>query len=221
MAVTGGVSFNNNLVGFRQVIGDFARSFMFKMSVPAWNANNSQLSIFARSITLPAFKLHSEQIGFQGLKMNVITTAEFNDPWTVKILADENQVIRSNIMKWMSVAYDAGTMEASTLKDYKKDNYFVQQLDRVGKIVSTYKFYGIYPESVSSPTLAHDTVTPQDFDVTFKYDFFTFNLGDEKVIDMKADNEVPAIRGDNLVVGSNNTAPKQASQNGNLVKSIT
>lgn len=215
------LAFNNNLVGFRQQLGDFARSFMFKMSIPSWVSDNSQLSILTRSISLPAFKLHSEAIGFQGLKMNVVTTAEFDPTWTVKILADENQVVRSNIVQWMSMAYDAGTMEASTLSVYKKDKFYVQQLDRVGKVVSTYKFYGMYPESVTNDELNHDTTAPQTFSVTFKYDFFTFNLGDENVINMNADNQIPAIRGDNSTVGASKAESKQAGQNGRLVNDIT
>lgn len=214
-------AFDTNLVGFRKVLGDFARSFMFKVSIPVWvpDSQKNELSILTRSITLPAFKLHSETIGFQGLKMNVATTAEFDPTWTVKILADENQVIRNNIVKWMSVAYDAGTMEASTLEDYKMDNFYVQQLDRTGGVVSTYKFFGMYPESVTNPEMNHDTLTPQDFSVTFKYDFFTFNLGAADAVTMAGTNQVPAIGtgSDPTVIGASKEASKQKAQNGTLL----
>jgi hypothetical protein len=116
----------------------------------------------------------------------------------------------------MSVAYDAGTMEASTLEDYKKDNFFVQQLDRTGGVVSTYKFFGMYPESVSNPELNHDTLAPASFDVVFKYDFFTFNLGGADVVTMAENNQIPAIgsASDNTVIGASTTAAKQKDQNG-------
>jgi hypothetical protein len=174
-------AFNNNLRGFRTVLGDFSRSFMFRINVPSWYSSDT-LSMLGRSVALPAYTLKQDQIMFQGMKMMVSPVAEFDNKLTIKILADEKQVLRGNIMKWMSYVYDPSTMEAATLTEYKKDDVVVQQLDRMGSTIMAYQFYGVYPTSCASPTLSHEDTKAQEFDVTFSYDFFTYVVDDAGVI---------------------------------------
>jgi hypothetical protein len=177
-------AFNKNLIGFRQKLGDFTRSFMFRIDIPWWN-DYETLSMLARSATLPAYKLKTSEIGYQGLKLRVATVAEFEPTFTVEILADEKQVLRSNIMKWMSYTYDPATMEASMLQgagdasdnSYKRDDVVFSQLTRDGTSVMTYNFAGVFPTSCDSIKPSHDETDPAKFSVTFAYDFFTFKTG--------------------------------------------
>ena len=218
-------AFNKNLVGFRQKLGDFSRNYMFRISVPAWYGGDTgieTLSMMARSVSLPAYKIKTTQIGFQGMKMNVATVPEFDPNFTVEILADEKQVLRGNIMKWMSYIYDPATMEASTLdgdNGYKRDNVVVQQLDRAGQTIMAYQFYGLFPSSCDSIKLSHDEVDPQKFSVTFAYDFFTFNLqapgtltSGEGTTDIKGDNAKAGFRiGSDGKAGAGDTEPTQSA----------
>jgi hypothetical protein len=177
-------AFDKNLVGFRQKLGDFTRSFMFRIDIPWWN-DQETLSMLARSATLPAYKIKTSEIGFQGLKLRVATVAEFEPTFTVEILADEKQVLRGNIMKWMSYVYDASTMEASMLQggkdasdnSYKRDDVVFSQLARDGESMMAYNFVGVFPTSCDSIKPSHDETDPQKFSVTFAYDFFTFTSG--------------------------------------------
>jgi len=197
-------AFNKNLIGFRTKLGDFARSFMFKIDIPWWN-DIETLSMLARSATLPSYKIKSSPIGFQGLKLNVATVAEFEPTFTVEILADEKQVLRGNIMKWMSYTYDPMTMEASMLQgpgaqSYKIDDVVFSQLTRDGSAVMAYKFAGVFPTSCDSIKPSHDDTDPAKFAVTFTYDFFTFKAA------APADNIVPPSGAANSEKGIDVTA---------------
>jgi hypothetical protein len=213
-------AFNQNLKGFRQTLQDFSRSFMFRINIPGWYGNSDTLSMLGRTVTLPSYKLKSEQIAFQGMQIMVSPVAEFDHSFKINMLADEKQVLRGNIMKWMSFVYDPATMEASTLggdNGYKRDNVVVQQLNRMGETIMSYQFYGVYPASCSAPTLSQEDTKAQTFDVDFSYDFFTYVVDDKGTIASGAGNDVGAANDkvgifnavDDGVAGAADTLPKQ------------
>jgi hypothetical protein len=194
-------AFNANLAGFRQVLGDFTRQYMFRLSIPRWldgDNDGKVLTMFSRTTNLPDFELDGVEIGFQGLKLKAATTAKFSD-WSVNVLADENQLLRGSILTWGSQVYDAGTMVGDTFANYKSDELIAEQLNRAGDTIMTYKFYGAYPQKVSSPKFNHDDLTVATFDVNFRYDFFT--VGNETAREVGADNEKT-----NINVNSGNPA---------------
>jgi hypothetical protein len=189
-------AFNQNLVGFRTVLGDWSRSFMFKIDMPQWldDAGTNTLSMMVRSITLPAYKVKTSPIGFQGMKMQVASVVEFDQTWQVECLADEAQALRGNLLRWTSYIHDPGTMEGAALTSYKKDKIYVSQLDRLGSPVLVYAFYGLFPSIVESPKLGHDDVEPAKFNVTFTYDFYTVATGaNAKAVNIGSDNSERAV----------------------------
>lgn len=207
-------AFDKNLVGFRTVLGDYSRQFMFRLNIPGWYGDSDTLSMLARSATLPAYKIKTSKIGFQGMPLNVATVAEFDPQITVEILADEKQVLRSNIMKWLSYIHDPSTMEASTIggdTGYKRDNVVFQQLDRTGATIMAYQYYGLFPVSCDAPKPSHDDTEPAKFSVTFQYDFFTYIADAAGKIAQGAGN---IVDGSNQKVGViNNTDGKTGAGN--------
>jgi hypothetical protein len=203
-------AFDSNLVGFRNVLGDFTRAFMFRINIPSWlSSGDRNLSMLVRSTTLPAYSLKHSDIGFQGLKMRVATVAEFEPTWQVECLADESQILRGNILRWMSYTYDAGTMEASTLSAYKKDGITASQLDRLGNTTMTYGFYGLFPSKCDGIKVSHDDTEPAKFNVTFTYDYFSVIAGDLAAAkgmtdrQLKGDNQSAAIEAPGRIDVSN------------------
>jgi hypothetical protein len=189
-------AFNQNLVGFRTVLGDFSRSYMFKIDMPQWldDVGVNTLSMMVRSIQLPAYKLKTSPIGFQGMKMNVATVVEFDPTWSVECLADEAQVLRGNLLRWASYIHDPATMESAVLTSYKKDKIYVSQLDRLGNPTMVYTFFGLFPSSIDAPKFSHDDVEPAKFNVTFTYDFYTVSAGkDAKAVNVGSDNQTTGV----------------------------
>jgi hypothetical protein len=192
MAING---FDINLKGFRNLVGDYARSFMFSISIPEIDSvpygnqgGVGTISSLARTLTLPSYTIQTAPIGFQGLKINVATTASFASPWDVSFLSDEKQILRKQFLNWMRLVYDAGNMTPSAIIDYKRDDIVASQLDRNGDVVMTYKFYGAYPIDVAGFTFNHDEINPQTFGVKIAYDFFTIDA-----LNVEADNQRYAI----------------------------
>ncbi len=180
-------AFNTNMVGIRQVLGDFTRGHMFRLTIPQLGADNV-VSFFARSTELPAFELAESTIAYQSLKMPVATTAVFNQDWNITFLADEAQVLRNRLLSWGQYVYDANRMSHTMPINYMADNVSADQLDRTGNIISTYRFYGLYPKKVSGYKFNHEDPNPQNFDVTFKYTYFTIDVPDNK-----GDNTQPIV----------------------------
>jgi hypothetical protein len=213
-------AFDKNLRGFRTTLGDFSRSFMFRINVPNWY-NTDTLSMLGRSVQLPSYTLKTDPIMFQGLKMMVTAVAEFDNKLSIKILADEKQVLRGNIMKWMSYVYDPSTMEAAPMAEYKKDDVVIQQLDRMGETIMAYQFYGVYPTSCSSPAFTHEDTKAQEFEVGFTYDFFTYVVDDAGAItpgaglEVDGSNSKPGISMgvDGGQVGAGTKEPLQSATN--------
>lgn len=216
MAVNG---FDTNLNGFRQVIGDYTRQYMFRIEIPeilASDARGRVTTFFARSTTLPDYNIQTTDIGFQGLKLKVATTATFAD-WSVTFMADEKQYLRAKLLQWASYVYDAGTMTPATINAYKADNLKATQLDRSGNDVMTYRFFGAFPKTVKSPTFNHDTLNIGTFDTTFAFDLFT--ISDSTNYNFGATNQRPNIYLKNLVgTGSPGAANPQNATLGSQEK---
>lgn len=196
MAVNG---FDTNLNGFRQVLGDYTRQFMFRIEIPEAISNDTRgrvTTFFARSSTLPDYSIQEQQIGFQGLKIKVATTATFAD-WTVNFLADEKQYLRAKLLQWASWVYDAGTMTPAAMNAYKVNNLKAIQMDRSGNDVMVYTFYGAFPKTVKSPTFNHDTLELGTFETTFAYDLFT--ISESTNYNFRADNQRSNIYLPNIV----------------------
>jgi hypothetical protein len=201
-------AFDANLKGFRQVIGDYTRAYMFRITIPGWVSDAKTLSMFARSTNLPAYSIGKEEIGFQGQKIRVATVANFESPWSITVLADENQAIRGKLLNWASYIYDVGTMSPAAINQYKASNLKVEQLDRAGNSVFAYNFYGAWASKVGAPVLNHDTLAPQTFEVSFEYDFFTVGSA---VNEIGADNSKPAIAPFTVGIGNSAAQPPVAN----------
>jgi hypothetical protein len=179
MALNDGLDYN--LRGFRTQIGDYTRSHMFKLYIPQVGPME-QISVFARSTTLPDYEIQTAGIEFQGIPIQVATVAKFSNSWTVKFLADEAQVLRNRLYSWSSTVYDANHMQGSSMSYYKSDEVKAYQLARDGSVITTYQFYGLFPKKVKGFEFDHKNVDPQTFEVDFSYDFFSINA------EVKTDN---------------------------------
>lgn len=177
---------DNNMKGFFRsegVASDISRPYLFRLSIPTISTNSGfgdrtgLLSAWARSTTLPAYKLEQKDIDFQGQKIRFAGPAEFEGSWSVTFLLDETHSLRHAILGWMQSAYDANKMHHSAPADYKRNNVKVEQVTKNGQTVSTYNFVGVFPKQVNEVSLDQSSVDPATFEVTFSYDYFVVGIG--------------------------------------------
>jgi hypothetical protein len=194
-----------NLFDFRRTIGDPARPFLFLVSIPEIGTTTVTTNL-ARSTELPAYRIGSIPIPFQGVNIKLGGTPEFAD-WTVNFLCDEAHELRRLFFKWQSLVYDIGTGLLGHSHTYKSDNLGVSQLARNGEAVAQYGFVGAFPKEVGQIAVGHDqNGAVETFDVTFSYDYFVLvdQMGTQT-------NRGPMVR-NNKSVKINRGTPPPAGQ---------
>jgi hypothetical protein len=161
-----------NLSDFLGVINDISRPYLFLVSIPFIDSDDV-VTCFARSTTLPEYKINSVEVAFQTQKLQIASTAEFSHEWEVEFLVDSGHSIRNKFIGWMALAYDPSIQRNGAPVEYKTDNVQIQQLDRTANTVVAYGFVGLYPDTVGQITLSHEEDKPETFPVNFRYDYWT------------------------------------------------
>ena len=176
---------NRNIQEFRsRMTGGGARSNLFEVNIqyPDLVGNGSATEdgeFLIKAAEIPAANLGNIPVPFRGRVLPVAGDRTF-DPWTVTIINDTDFVIRDAMERWSNSINDLQTAQGSIDPAVYQRSAFVKQLSREGtspgdpeKVLRTYKFEGIYPNTVSSIPLdfgATDQI--EEFQVTFNYLFY-------------------------------------------------
>jgi len=164
-----------NLNRFKQIIGNIARSTHFEviLNIPV-GFNVSQASrFFCKGAQIP-----SKTIGVMDLKYMGRSAKQAGDvvyePWTVTVYNDNGYTIRSAIEQWTEIINETTTNHGALLpEEYQRDSQ-VWQLDNRGNRVKYYNFVNMWPSIQDPIDLNWDNAdTPQEYSVTFEYDFWT------------------------------------------------
>lgn len=195
---------NVNLYDFRKIIGDYSRPHLFLIEIPAIGGDPVELSCFARTTELPAYKVNSTDIDFQGVKYKVATTADFGGTINFEFLVDDAHEIRLRFLQWASSIYDIQRGVAGSPLFYKADNIKISQLNRVGKIVFQYNLIGAFPTNVGNISLSHGETTPEKFQVEFTYDYFAAS---NATVANAVDSSIPFVGAGNAITGLTTNSP--------------
>lgn len=163
-----------NIGAFRNVIRDISRSYLFMVRIP-FVGSDTQMTCFARSASLPSYNLQDVEVKFQAQTLRLAGPANFEGKWQLQFLCDEAHAIRHKFLGWMSVAYDPTILAHGSPSQYKDDRCEIHQLDRTGASIAVYRFVGLFPSEVGNIELNHDSVTPEQFQVTLTYDYWVLN----------------------------------------------
>ena len=181
-------SFNQrNITEFRsRLSGGGARSNLFEVEIAFPEELNITISdvsdkvpFLVKAAEIPASNLGNIPVPYRGRVLPVAGDRTF-DPWTVTIINDTNFGIRDAMEKWSNSINDLQTAQGTINPEVYQKSALVKQLSREGsapgdpeKTLRTYKFEGIYPNTVSSIPLdfgATDQI--EEFQVTFNYLFY-------------------------------------------------
>ena len=165
-----------------KIRGGGARPNLFRATVnfPTYAVGDVELTSFmCKGAQLPASVMTAIDVPFRGRQLRVAGDRTF-EPWTVTIINDTDFIIRDAMEKWSNSINDLQTAQGTISPEVYQRNALVTQLSREGtspsdpeKVLRTYKFEGIYPNTVSSIPLdfgATDQI--EEFQVTFNYLFY-------------------------------------------------
>jgi hypothetical protein len=171
-----------NVAEFRaNLVGDGARPNLFQVSLsfPTFSpdaVNSAQaLTFLAKSAQLPGSTVGTVPLYYFGRELKLAGNRNFAD-WTLTIINDENFKVRRAFEGWMngmnSHAGNVRNPQAQGATSYSVDAK-VDQFDKVGNIIKSYKFIGAFPVDLSPIDLdwgANDTI--EDFTVTLAYQWW-------------------------------------------------
>ena len=175
-----------NITEFRsRLTGGGARSNLFEVSIDFPDLAidkrlvTDKVPFLVKAAEIPASNLGNIPVPYRGRVLPVAGDRTF-DPWTVTIINDNDFIIRDAMEKWSNSINDLQTAQGTINPEVYQRSALVKQLSRQGtgpgddeKILRTYKFEGIYPNTVSSIPLdfgATDQI--EEFQVTFNYLFY-------------------------------------------------
>ena len=192
------ITFNSrSITNFRdRLVGGCARPNFFEVnitlpgSVSKFADVDTDMRFMIKAAEIPAANVGNIPVPFRGRVLPVAGDRTF-DPWTVSVINDTSFNIRDAMEQWSNsindLQFDGGITNPA---NYQTDA-FVTQLGRVndnsGQLSSgtdnmqqirQYKFFGIYPNTVSSIPLDYgQTDQIEEFQVTFNYIYWTVASG--------------------------------------------
>ena len=176
-----------NITEFRsRLSGGGARANLFEVEIAFpeelvidLNLVTDKVPFLVKAAEIPASNLGNIPVPYRGRVLPVAGDRTF-DPWTVTIINDTDFQIRDAMEKWSNSINDLQTAQGSVDPAVYQRSALVKQLSREGsnpgdpeKVLRTYNFEEIYPNTVSSIPLdfgATDQI--QEFQVTFNYLFY-------------------------------------------------
>ena len=181
-----------NITEFRsRLSGGGARANLFEVDIAfpeELGINLTDVSdkvpFLVKAAEIPASNLGNIPVPYRGRVLPVAGDRTF-DPWTVTIINDTDFVIRDAMEKWSNSINDLQTAQGSINPEVYQRTAQVKQLSREGsnpgdpeKVLRTYNFEGIYPNTVSSIPLDYGATDQiEEFQVTFNYIYWTVKGG--------------------------------------------
>ena len=192
------ITFNSrSITNFRdRLVGGGARPNFFEVnitlpeSVSKFADVDTDMRFMIKAAEIPAANVGNIPVPFRGRVLPVAGDRTF-DPWTVTVINDTSFNIRDAMEQWSNSINDLQFDGGITSPAAYQTEAFVTQLGRVndnsGQLSSgtdnmqqirQYKFFGIYPNTVSSIPLDYGATDQiEEFQVTFNYIYWTVASG--------------------------------------------
>tara|TARA_B100001250_G_scaffold190417_1_gene163574 strand:- start:456 stop:1049 length:594 start_codon:yes stop_codon:yes gene_type:complete len=143
----------------------FEVELAFPDSVAISNDVLQKSRFLIKAAALPSSNIAPVDIPFRGRILKVAGDRTF-ETWTITVINDVDFVIRSAFEKWMNSINKLDDASGITDPEQYQKDAMVHQLDRDGGILRSYKFWDIYPTSVSTIDLSYETTdTIEEFTV--------------------------------------------------------
>lgn len=128
----------------------------------------------AKSSFLPASITSSLNINYLGRSFKFAGERTFPQ-WTVTFINDEDFKLRNELEKWVDHVSGFKKIGQSKSDKYQQDAN-IYQLGKDGKKIKQYKFYGLYPVTLTDIAVSWDTTnTIEEFTATFDYQYYETN----------------------------------------------
>ena len=159
-----------------KISGGGARPNLFQVTLgfPGFAGGNTEISSFlVRAASLPGSTIPEMIVPFRGRQLKIAGDRVF-EPWATTIINDTDFLLRNAIERWMN-GMNAHALNTGLVNpvDYQAD-LKVEQLDKDGTTIKTYRFVDAFPTSVSAIELGYElNDTIEEFVCEWSYQYWT------------------------------------------------
>jgi hypothetical protein len=150
----------------------------FPTGITITNGSTNDLDRFlVKSAALPASNVGPIDVPFRGRILKIAGDRTF-DTWTITVLNDVDFTIRHAFEDWMNRVNNVNNATGLTDPSSYMQTAYVDQLDRDGAVLRTYKFHDIFPTNVSTIDLSSETTdTIEEFTVELQVQWWEATKG--------------------------------------------
>lgn len=160
------------------------RNNLFRVQGAIGNTNlPTKVGYLCRSAALPSSTISPIEVPYRGRKIKIPGDREYAE-WTITFLSDGDMELRNAFERWMddiNQTVDNVATADLNLSGALFPEWNVEQLDRTGQPIKSYKFLHCWPSEVSQIDLSSDSTDLQEFSVTLQYTYFLSQSTDETV----------------------------------------
>jgi hypothetical protein len=151
-----------------------ARSNLFEVNLTFPFSTNIDSSFTAKSSFLPASITTSMNINYLGRSFKFAGERTYPQ-WTVTFINDQDFKLRNALEKWVDHVSGFKKIGQTKSDKYQQDAN-IYQLGMNGKKIKQYKFYGLYPVTLTDIAVSWDTTNAiEEFTATFDYQYYETN----------------------------------------------
>ena len=150
--------------------GDGARPNLFEVDITRIGQN---FSFLCKAAQLPGSTIGLVEVPYFGRNVKLAGNRTFAE-WTVTVLNDEDFAVRNALEILMQDINSHEENLAAVLSDGYQFDAIVKQYSKIGDIIKTYEFKGMFPTDISPIELdwgSNDTI--EEYQVTFAYQYWT------------------------------------------------
>ncbi len=157
-----------NIATFQQkLVGEGARPTLFEARIFFPGLEEENFSFQCKAAQLPGKTLGVIEVPYFGRRIKVAGDQTFTE-WTVTVIMDESFNARNAFERWMS-GINEHWNNLRTNVGYMADAE-VLQYDKVGNVIKTYKFKGMWPSDISPVDVSWESNDAlEEFTVTLQY----------------------------------------------------
>jgi hypothetical protein len=133
-----------------------------------------------KTAALPSSNVTALPVPFRGRILNVAGDRTF-ESWTITIINDTDFKLRTSFERWMNYINNVASNRGETSPANYMANAYVYQLDRNGDTLRYYKFYDVFPTSISRIDLDYGTDSVQEFTVEMQVLYWEADAGNSEV----------------------------------------
>jgi hypothetical protein len=164
------------------MVGGGARPNQFRVELgfPSFVSTGAVVGLKAmflcKAAQLPASTIEDIAVQYRGRPVHFAGERTFA-PWTITVYNDTDFAVRNALEVWSNGVQNlTSTNGITNPRDYQSDMN-VNQLDRNGAVIKSYKFIDAYPVEISAIQLDYETGNQiETFDVTFQYNYWTTSV---------------------------------------------